>query len=292
MKKKRIDLFDTVNSILLLIITIACVFPFLHIFFLSISDGRFVANGDVVFIPKGIHFESYKFIFKTPTLSIGSGLFNSFIYTVFGTILSLVVTFMTAYVLSRRQLKGRFIILSVFVFTWVFEAGIIPYYIVLSKMSFVNNPLVMIIPFAINTQYLLIAKAFMDALPDELEEAAVVDGANDFKIMWKIYMPISGPIIATVAMFYAVFIWNQYLTPLLYLRDEKLQTIQQVIKRLVISSGDTVTLFRTVIVDGHMVTPATLSSSAIFVAMIPIVCVYPFVQKYFKKGILLGSVKG
>ncbi len=292
MNKKKTHLFDIVNNSLLLLIAVICIFPFLHILFLSISDGRFVANGDVVFMPKGVNLESYKFIFQTPALSIASGLVNSFKYTVMGTVVALFVTFLTAYVLSRRQFKGRFLIMSIFVFTWVFEAGIIPYYIVLSKLGFVNNPLVMVIPFAINTQYLLITKAFLDGIPYELEEAAVVDGANDFQIMWKIYLPISRPIVATVAMFYAVYIWNQYMIPLLYLRKDNLHTIQQVIKKLVISTGDTVTLFRTANIDGYMVTPATLSAASIFIAMVPIVCVYPFIQKYFKKGILLGSVKG
>ena len=292
MKIERKTTFDIVNGIILLFISIICIFPFLYIFFMSISDGKFVANGDVIFFPKGVNFESYKFIFQTPTLNIVSGMINSFKYTVLGTVVSLAVTYMTAYVLSRRQFKGRYFIMSIFVFTWVFEAGIIPYFIVLSKLGFVNNGFVMAIPFAINTQYLLITKAFLEGMPYEIEEAAIVDGAGDFKVMTKIYLPTSGPVIATIAMFYAVYIWNQYLTPLLYLRDARLQTIQQVIKKLVISTGDTVTLFRTINVNGHLVTPATLSAAAIFVAMIPIVCVYPFVQKYFKKGILLGSVKG
>ncbi len=234
-----------------------------------------MANGDVLLWPMGVNLESFRFIFSTPTLSILSGMMNSFLYTAAGTAISLVVTFMTAFVLTRARFKGRYILMSLFVFTWVFEAGIIPYYIVLSKLGYVNNPMVMIIPFAINTQYLLIATAYLNSLPCELEEAAVVDGANDFQIAFRVFLPVCKPIIATIGLFYAVYIWNQYLVPQIYLRSENFHTIQQVIKKLVISQGDTVTLFRTVNVNGHLVTPSTLSAAAIFVAMAPIICVYP-----------------
>lgn len=194
--------------------------------------------------------------------------------------------------LTRRKFKGRFLLMGLFVFTWVFEAGIIPSYIVYSAMGMVNNPLVMIVPSAINVQYLIITKSFLDNMPYELEEAAYIDGANDIQIMMRIYLPVSSAILATVAVFYAVFIWNQYLTPLLYLQNPDLFTIQQILKRLVISSGDSNTSFRTIIQNGHLINPSNLRSAAIFVAMLPIVLIYPFVQKYFKNGVLIGSVKG
>ncbi|WP_130860413.1 carbohydrate ABC transporter permease [Gracilibacillus phocaeensis] len=288
---KKVNYFDLFNHILLSLVALLCIFPFLHILFLSISDGKFIANGQVTFFPKNLNIEAYKYVLTDSKLNILQGLTNSVIYTFFGTLLAIIVTYMTAYVLSRKQFKGRFFIMSLFIFTWVFEAGIIPQYIVFEKLGFVNNPLVIIIPSAIGVQYLIITKAFLEGLPYELEEAAYIDGANDFQIMWKVFLPISKPILATVGVFYAVFIWNQYLIPQIYLQNPDLQTIQVLLKKLVISSGDSNTAFQTIIQNGIMLNPSNLKAAAVFLAMIPIVCVYPFVQKYFKKGILIGSVK-
>jgi putative aldouronate transport system permease protein len=156
----------------------------------------------------------------------------------------------------------------------------------------VDNPLVMIIPNAINTQFLIITKVFLEGIPDELEEAAKIDGANDWKTMIKIFMPLSKTIIATIGVFYAVFIWNQYLNPQIYLKSAQYHTIQQILKQLVISADGANASFATMIVNGVSLNPQNLRAAAIFLAMAPIVCVYPFVQKYFKKGILVGGVKG
>lgn len=290
--KKKLSLFHIINNTLLILIAFACTYPFIYILSLSISDGQSVINGEVTFLPKGINVEAYRYIFADPTLDIFRGLVNSFLYTIIGTVVSIAVTYATAYVLTRRQIKGRFFIMSIFIFTWVFEAGIIPNYIVLNALGYVNNPWVMIIPAAINTQYLIITKAFLDSMPYELEEAAYIDGANDIQIMLKIYLPISKTIIATVGVFYAVFIWNQYLVPQIYLKKPELQTIQLVIKKLIITGGDSNATFRTIMQNGYLVCPANLRAAAIFTAMLPIVCIYPLVQKYFKKGILIGSVKG
>jgi putative aldouronate transport system permease protein len=284
--------FDTVNQILLIIIAILCIYPFVYILGVSLSNGKYIANGEITLFPKGLNLEAYKYILSDKNLFIFKGLVNSTKYTVIGTIVSVGITYMTAYVLSRRQFTGRFVITACFIFTWVFEAGIIPAYIVLSKLGFVDNWLVMVIPNAINVQYLLITKAFLDSMPYEMEEAAVIDGANDFQIMMKVYLPVSQSIIVTVSIFYAVFIWNQYLIPLIYLQLPALHTIQQVLKSLVISSGGTTTSFRTIIQNGIMLNPSNLKAAAIFIAMLPIVLIYPFVQKYFRKGILIGSVKG
>jgi putative aldouronate transport system permease protein len=291
-KINKIKAFDVINTIILLLVAIVCVYPFLYIFFVSISDGKYLVTNEVKFFPKGINIETFKYIFTNPKLNISQGMLNSAIYTIVGTIVSIWITYSTAYVLTRKRLKGRFIIMSVFIFTWVFEAGIIPNYIVLNALGFVDNPLVMIIPNAINTQFLIITKVFLEGLPDELEEAAKIDGANDWTTMVKIFIPLSKTIIATIGLFYAVFIWNQYLMPQIYLKSPQYQTIQQILKQLVISAGSANASFSTFIKNGIALNPQNLRAAAVFVAMVPIVCVYPFVQKYFKKGILVGSVKG
>ncbi len=290
--KKQIKSFDIINNTILLLVAAMCVYPFLYIFFVACSDGTFLARGQVTFLPKGFNLEAFKYIITNRKLNVFTGLKNSFVYTLLGTLCSVVFTYFTAYALSRPRVKGRNFIMSLFVITWVFEAGIIPQYIIYSGLGLVDNPLVMIIPGAINTQFLIICKTFLEGLPGELEEAAFMDGANDFKILSQIFVPLSKPIVATIAMFYAVSIWNQYLNPQIYLKSESLKTIQQVLKQVVITEGTAGTTFKNTLQNGVTLNQQNLKAAAVFVALVPIVCVYPFVQKYFKKGILIGAVKG
>lgn len=292
MKKKKIDLFEIINDTILCIIAFICIYPFLYEVFIGISDGRYLAAGQVTFLPKGINLEVFKYVLSNPKLDIGLGMRNSFIYTLFGTLVGILATYITAYALSRPQVKSRFVLMALFTMTWVFEAGIIPNYIILNKFGFIDNPLVMIIPGAINTQYLIICKTYLEGLPYELEEAATVDGANQFRILWNVYLPISKPIVATIGTFYAVNIWNQYLLPQIYLKSPQYKVIQQVLQSVVISSNSAGETMQTVIRNGISINQYNMKGAAVVIAMAPIICVYPFVQKYFKSGILIGSVKG
>ena len=285
-------LFSVINSTLLVLVALICVYPLLYVFFVACSDGVPLSRGQVTFLPKGFQLESFKYIFDNPRVNVGQGLLNSFLYTLFGTLFALLITYITAFVLSRKRFVHRNWIMTIFVITWVFDAGIIPQYIIYSSLKFVDNPLVMIIPGAINTQFLLITRTFLMGIPDELEEAAVIDGANDWQIMLNVFLPLSPTILATVGTFYAVSIWNQYLIPQIYLKTDAIKTIQQVLKSVVITDGASGTTFRNVVVGDVTLNQQNLKSAAIFITMLPIICVYPFVQKYFKKGILLGSVKG
>ncbi len=289
---KKVKLFDIVNNTILISVALLCVYPFLYIFFVAASDGTFLARGEVSLLPKGFNLEAFEYVFQNKDLNVFGGLKNSFIYTAGGTAAAVITTYITAYALSRPQVKSRYLLMGLFTITWVFEAGIITQYIIYSACGFVNNPLVMVIPGAINTQFLIICKTYLEGIPLEMEEAAVVDGANQWQILTKVFLPVSKPIMATIGTFYAVSIWNQYLIPQMYLKEQKFQTIQQVLKRVVITGGDSSTSFRNVVQNGVLLNQQNLKSAAIFVAMVPIVCVYPFVQKYFKKGILIGSVKG
>ena len=287
MKRKKI-IFELINDVILCMIAFLCIYPFLYEIFVAISDGRYLAAGQVTFFPKGVNLEVFEYVLTNPKLDIAMGMKNSFLYTFGGTIAGIVVTYITAYALSRTQVKGRYVIMALFTLTWVFEAGIIPNYIILSKFGFIDNPLVMIIPGAINTQYLIICKTYMEGLPYELEEAATVDGANAFRILWNVYVPISKPIIATIGTFYAVNIWNQYLNPQIYLKSANLKVIQQVLSDVVISTSSSGEMMQTVMRNGISVNQYNMKAAAVVIAMAPIVCVYPFVQKYFKQGILIG----
>ena len=291
-RKNKITVFDLVNNTLLLLVALVCIYPFLYIFFVSVSDGTYLARGEVTFFPKGFQLKSFSYILSEKRFNVFGGLINSSLYTIFGTLVGVIVTYITAYVLSRPRFKHRYWIMSLFVITWVFDAGIIPQYIVYNYFNFVDNPAVMIIPGAISTQFLIITKAFLDGIPKELEEAAFVDGANDWTILTRVYFPLSTTILATVGTFYAVSIWNQYLVPQIYLKSTDLLTIQQVLKNVAIASSSQDTMFSNILIDGVTLNQQNLKSAAIFITIVPIVCVYPFVQKYFKKGILVGSVKG
>lgn len=274
------------------IIALICVYPFLYIFFVATSNGTFLQRGEVTFFPKGFNLEAFKYILGNSKFNVWTGFRNSFIYTIGGTFVSMVITYVTAYVFSRDRIKCRFFLMGAFIVTWVFDAGIIPQYIIYNKLGFVDNPWVMIIPGAINTQFLIITKTFIEGIPKELEEAALVDGANDWTILVKVFVPLSRTILATIGTFYAVAIWNQYLIPQIYLKSDNLKVIQQVLKEVVITDAGASTAFKNVIINDITLNQQNLKSAAIFIAMLPIVLVYPFVQKYFKKGIMIGAVKG
>jgi putative aldouronate transport system permease protein len=285
-------LFDLTNNTILILIALVCVYPFLYILATSLSDGKEVVSGHVVLFPKGLNIEAYLYILGNPRLGVSSGLLNSFFYTIVGGAVAVTVTFMTAYPLSRKRLIGRYVIMLVFLFTWVFEAGLIPNYIIYNALGLVNSRLVMILPMAVNTFLLIITKSFLDALPYELEEAAVIDGANDWQIMWKVFFPLSKPIIATISVFNAVFIWNQFLIPMIYLQDRGLQPITVVLYNMIINSGKGGTALENITVNGVQLLPQNLQAASIFLAIVPILFIYPFTQRFFTQGMLLGSVKG
>ncbi|MEH2930918.1 carbohydrate ABC transporter permease [Candidatus Ventrimonas sp. KK005] len=292
MKRNKVQVFDLVNNAILLLVALLCIYPFLYVFFVACSNGTYLQRGEVTFFPKGFNLEAFKYIMGNTKFHVWTGPRNSFLYTAGGTIVAVLTTYVTAYALSRERLKGRYFLMGAFIITWVFDAGIIPQYIIFSKLGFIDNPRVMIIPGAINTQFLIITKTFIEGIPKELDEAAVVDGANEWTILTKLYFPLSKTIMATIGTFYAVSIWNQYLLPQIYLKSDSLKVIQQVLKDVVIADAGTSTAFKNVMINGITLNQQNLKSAAIFVSMLPIVLVYPFVQKYFKKGIMVGAVKG
>ena len=289
-KGKKTYLFDTINTLILICVAIICIIPFFYVFFISISDGMYLSRGEVTFFPKGANIEAYKEVLTNPRFYIGTGFRNSIVYTLLGTIIAVIFTYLTAYVLTRPRIKFRYGIMALFVITWVFEAGIIPQYIAYSSLGFIDNIWVMIIPGAINTHYLIITKAYLEGVPKELEEAAIVDGANDFTIVYKIFVPVTKPIIATIALFNAVSIWNQYLIPQMFLHENSMKTIQQVLANVIVGAAESP--FANVMVNNVWLNQENMKAAAIILAMLPIIVVYPFVQKYFKNGILIGSVKG
>lgn len=292
LRGRRLTRFGVINGIVLLVIGLLCVYPFLYVVSVSLSDGNEVAAGRVFIWPRNVNIETYRYVFSDSSLGIVRGVLNSIAYTVVGTVVAVFLTFMTGYVLSRKYLPGRYVIMMLFVVSWIFEAGLIPSYIVNSKLGLVNNPLVMIFPGAISTFLLIITRSFLEGIPDELEESASMDGANAFQVMWRIYLPLSTPVLATIGIFYAVSIWNSFLTPLIYLQDKGLQPIQLVLYQLLINKDSNSTTLQDLVVHGHHVIPRNIEAATMVFAIVPILLAYPFAQRYFTKGITVGAIKG
>lgn len=292
MLKQKTSTFDVVNVTILGVIAIACVYPFWNILMVSISDAKAVLAGEIYLWPRGITADTYRYIFTNQRLGIATSVYNSVYYTVLGGVFAVFLTYFTAYALSRKKLVGRRLIMVTFVFTWVFEAGLIPNYLILSSLGFVNSRWVMIIPQAISTFLLIITRSFLDAIPTELEESAFIDGANDFQIMTQIFFPLSKPVVATISVFYAIQIWNNFLLPLIYIRNQALKPIQLVLYELVIQPSTEGSGLETIMTDTMTVVPKNIEAAAVVLGMVPIMLVYPFAQRYFTKGIMIGAIKG
>ena len=286
---KRLTTFDYINSAILLLVAVCCVYPFLYVFFVATTDGTYLARGEMTFLPMGFNLKAFGYILTNPRFNVFAGMRNSFLYTALGTLLAVACTYVTAYVLSRPRFKHRYWLMSLFIITWVFDAGIIPQYIIYNQFGFVNSPWVMIVPGAISTQFLIITKTFLEGIPNELEEAAVVDGASDIKILTRVFLPLFPTVLATTGLFYAVSIWNQYLIPQIYLKDDAIKTIQQVLKNVVITDGGSGTTFKNVVLDGVTLNQQNLKAAAIFIAMLPIICVFSSAPSRAEKGLKNGS---
>jgi putative aldouronate transport system permease protein len=294
MNRYRITVFDVFNYSFLFLLAIIFIYPFLYIMAISTSDATHVVAGEVWLFPRGFTTDTYKYIFETPRLNVLNGIKNSILFTVLATLVSVFFTYTTAYVLSRKRFPGRYAFMMIIFFTMLFGGGMIPEYLVNKSLGLYNNIWAMVIPNAISVWVLIITRSYMDTLPVELEEAAIMDGANDLVIMFNIFAPLCAPILATIAVFYAVGHWNSYLFPLIYLQDTNLHTIQLVLARIVTTAGNLegAGLDSFMADDGARVAPRNIQAAAIFITTVPILVIYPLAQRYFTKGLLIGSIKG
>ncbi|MFI2857276.1 carbohydrate ABC transporter permease [Paenibacillus sp. JSM ZJ436] len=280
--------FDWVNMFLLLVISLVMLFPFIYITALSFSDEKSIAEGGLILFPKGFSLAAYKYIFSTDTLM--QGLYNSILITVGGTIVNLVMTSLMAYPLSKVHLRGRKLILMFVVFTILFSGGLIPTFLVVKWTGLLDSLWSVIIPTSISAFYLIILKNFFQQIPDGLEESAKIDGANDLVVLVRIVLPLSLPAMATFALFYAVSHWNMYFQAILYISDNTKWPIQVLLRQIVILSQSSVGSSSSL--DETVLPPQSIKMAVIVFATIPIMLVYPFLQKHFAKGVMLGSVKG
>ena len=270
-------------------------YPIYFVVIASFSDSTLVNQGQVILYPKGVSLYGYSQIFKKPEIWVGYK--NTIIYSFFGTIFNLTVTLPAAYVLSRKDFAARGIVMKLFVITMYFNGGMIPTYMLIKDVGLLDSPLVMIIFGAVNVYNLIITRTFFEtSIPDELYEAAALDGCSHFRYFSTVVLPLSKAVIAVIMLYYLVGHWNDFFSALLYLNSDKYQPLQIVLRNILLlnqamagttgaSAGAGAGAYAQQFAD-------QIKFGVIIVSTVPVLCVYPFIQKYFEKGIMIGAVKG
>ncbi len=303
MKKTISDIiFDSINFIFIAIIIIAMIYPLYFVIIASLSDPYAVATGKVTFWIKGISFDAYKYTFKHK--EIWTGYMNTIFYTLAGTGLNLLLTIPTAYSLSKKKLPGRSLISWYFLFTMYFGGGLIPTYLLVRDLNLLNKPYTIPLLGGISIYNTIVTRIFYQTtIPDELYEAAYIDGASDFRQFIQIALPLSAPIIAVMTLYYGVGRWNDYYTALIYISKSDYYPLQMVLRSILIQNKSTLDAIDTVstqFVDDEYVAKVArqaymaeaMKYSLIIIASAPLLVAYPFVQKHFVKGVMIGSLKG
>lgn len=281
-------LFDAANVLVLVIIGLVCILPFLHVLAKSLSDQASVMANKVSFYPIGLNLSAFEFVLTQSRYF--EALKVTLFVTVVGTMLSMAITIMAAYPLSKPEFRGRKLITLLYVFSMLFYGGIIPGYILMKSLGLLDTVWAMIIPLLVVPFNLFVCKTFFEGLPESIEESARMDGASNFRILVSILLPISLPVIATLGIFYAVGYWNNYFHPLIYINAVDLKPLQ-------IFLYDTISNTEDVIAQQPEEVRLSLSSeglraATVILTVLPILLVYPFLQKYFVHGLTVGSVKG
>jgi putative aldouronate transport system permease protein len=291
--KSKSDLvFDVFVYVILTVVLLIVVYPLYFVVIASISDPLSVLAGDVILTPKNLNLESYRMVFRDS--SVMTGYRNTIFYTVVGTTVNMILSTAAAYALSCRNLKGKGVILGMMVFTMFFNGGLIPTFITINNLGLLDTIWVMILPTAISTYNVMIMRTFfLNSIPYELQEAAIVDGASHFNILFNVILPLSKPILAVMVLYYAVRHWNSYFSAMIYLSDHNKYPLQLVLRRILIQSqASEESLIDAQGTFNRMLQGETMKYALIIVVSAPVLCMYPFLQKYFVQGIMVGSVKG
>ena len=292
-KKYLVNQKTTLDYVLLVILglmTFAAIFPFYQVILLSFSDTISYAQHPLYLLPYAFDLSGYKAIFNDP--GFYKAITVTLFVTVVGTAINMSLSVIGAYVLSRRYLMGRKVIMNLIVFTMLFSGGMIPSYLVVKQLNLLNNVFSMILPCAISTYYLIIMKNYFLSFPESLLEAARIDGANELVILLKVVLPVSIPFMATFVLFYAVDRWNEWYLANLYINRSNLYPLQIYLRNVLISMSNTLNDIAKQFMASHQkVNPTAMQMASIVVATVPILCVYPFVQKHFVKGVMVGGIK-
>lgn len=279
---------DIFSYVFLVLFAVAALFPFINVLSKALSEEWAVVSGKVTLFPVGFQLDSMKYVISS--VQFLNSFKNSVFVTVCGTLLSILLTSVTAYPLSKKHMFGIRQILVLFVFTMLFKGGIIPNFLLVKKLGLINHLGALIFPGALSVFNLLVIKNYYESLPESLEESARLDGASSLVILFKIILPLSAPVLATVSLFYAVGYWNNFLSPMMYISKPALKPLQLYLRDIVLEADNS---FVAKSIDELMnISPESIRAATIIASTIPVLLVYPYLQKYFIKGILIGSVKG
>jgi len=280
--------FQMLNNGFLLLILLIIIIPIWRVLIMSVTPLDYIESNNfgLWIAPWKWSFEAYKQLFSHPAFARAA--YNSFMITAGGTLINLFLTVPLAYVLSNQNLPGRRVFVTFILIPFLFHAGLIPTYLVVSRLGLVNNLFAIILPSAVSVYNTLVMKGFFEGLPEELKEAARLDGANELQILWSVILPLSKPILLTIGLFYAVTLWNEFFTPILYLNDYKLQPLPVLLRNILMAAN----INEYLEYDAFSSAPIqAFKAASVFITMLPMVIVYPWIQRYFTKGTLLGGVK-
>lgn len=293
----RDKLFLACNYIYVFLAFIIVAYPVIYMISASISDPELVGSGEMWLWPKGITFEGYQRVFQNASVWTGYG--NTILYTVVGTAINLFVTLPAAYALSRKDFLGRNFFMGMFMVTMFFGGGLVPSYLLVKELGMVDTMWAIVIPSAASIWNIIVSRTFFQSsIPKELQEAAQIDGCTNIRLFFKIILPLSMPIIAVMALFYGVGNWNSYFSALIYLNDAAKYPLQLVLRQILVlqemsaQGGGTIDASTASALNNKAEIAALVKYSVIIVATAPIIAIYPFLQRYFVQGVMIGSVKG
>lgn len=285
--KKKIEMFDVCVYSVVTLICIIMLYPFLNVIAVAFSEYTEYLKNPLMILPSGFTLSAFKFVLKEGQVIVSYG--NTIFVTVMGVLIGLTLITLMAYPLSRLHLKGRGVIMNIVIFSMMFSGGMIPNYYLVRSLGLIDSLWAVILPGAFSAYNMILMKNFLEALPDSLMEAASIDGASEPCILFKIALPLCKPILATLCLFIAVQYWNSYFTAMLYIRDRTKWTLQLVLREIVLAN---VQNGNNDPAQENYIVSISIKYASLLVVMLPIMLVYPFLQKYFVKGVMIGAVKG
>ena len=280
--------FYIIDYIFVALVAIVALYPFIFIFSASVSNSAALGRGEVWLLPRGFNTDAYEIVLEDKAVWSSYG--NTIWYVVVGTAINMVLTTFTAYPLSRKNFSGRNKVMMFIAFTMFFSGGLVPSYLLVKKLGLIDTRWAIVIPAGISTWNLIIMRTFFESIPQSLHEAATIDGCSELRIMTRIFLPLSLPVLSVMVLFYAVDHWNSYFSALVYLNDQKLYPLQMHLRKILIQYNQNEMLQE--LTQGRDVVGQSVRYATIIVSTVPILLIYPFLQKYFVKGVMVGAIKG
>ena len=293
-RKVRVNAFDVANTVFMVLLMIVMIYPFLNVLAISLSTPSAINAGVVTFYPRGFNLSGYRYIIEDGRIFIGYR--NTILYAGVGTILTLTFTSLAAYALTRKQMVGRKFFNVYWAITMFFSGGTVPTYLVVKNLGMLDSFFAMVLPGCVGAYTLFVFRAFMRGLPNDLMEAAYIDGAGEWRVWYSVVLPLSKPILATYALFTIVGHWNSWYSALLYLKSTDKQPLQLFLRKIIVQEDMSNTYSNTsaagLLASSGQMVKENAQMAAVVLTIAPIMAIYPYIQKYFVKGVMIGSLKG